>query len=196
MDSVRNLLDKYRLQQGAYGLFVGTLEPRKNVETILEAFARIQSQLDPTFKIVLVGKRAWGWESIRATLRRLKLTRKVVVTGYVPAKVLPLLYSGAKVFLYPSYYEGFGLPVLEAMACGIPVITSNTSSLPEIVGNSGIMLEPKNSEELAKQMLRLIQDEEYHSEWARKGLARAQWFSWETAASKTLAAYREMEELL
>jgi len=189
---IKRVLQKYNLQYGLYFLFIGTLEPRKNVEGILEAYAKIRNQLQSHFKVVLVGKRAWGWKNIQKTINKLNLYKDVVVTDYIPDKDIIYIINGAKLFIYPSFYEGFGLPVLEAMSCGIPVITSNTSSLPEVVGKYGQMVNPKDYSTLSRYMLRLINDQKFYNLLSKQSLKRSKTFSWKKAAKKTLEAYEEM----
>jgi len=165
-------------------LFVGTLEPRKNVQRILQAFAILKSQGYP-HKLVLVGKKGWKYEPVFRTISELHLTEDVIWTGYAKIEEMVALYNFADVFVFPSLYEGFGSPPLEAMACGTPVVTSNISSLPEVVGDAALLASPENVEEIANAMVSIIEDTELKKKLAFKGLERAKQFTWEKTAEKT-----------
>ncbi|OAN37084.1 glycosyl transferase family 1 [Chloroflexus islandicus] len=171
-------------------LYVGTLEPRKNLTTLLEAFALV-SQSVPDVPLLIGGGKGWMYEPIFARLEQLNLRDRVKFAGYIPEEELPLWYAAATVFVFPSIYEGFGMPPLEAMACGTPVITSNTSSLPEVVGDAGLMVAPTDPIALAEAIRRVLVDADLRAELRQRGLARARRFSWADTAAKTLAAYRE-----
>lgn len=192
--------DKHRLASVAatygidreYILYTGTLEPRKNVPAIIRAFQSIKRELKVPHRLVLAGKKGWLYDDIFAEVRAMDLEHEVIFTGYVPDEDLPFLYNGADLFVYPSFYEGFGLPPLEAMACGCPVITSSTSSLPEVVGAAGIMVDPRKPEELAEAMARVLGDNELLADMRRRGVERAATFSWERCARETLSIYRDV----
>jgi glycosyltransferase involved in cell wall biosynthesis len=182
-------LQKVRCRYGLrkpYILSVGTLQPRKNIPRLVQAF--LQARQAPGFDLdlVLVGKEGWGpglglgSEAVEAGIR---------MTGYVPEDDLPVLYSGATAFVYPSLYEGFGLPVLEAMACGTAVITSNTSSLPEVAGDAAVYVDPSRTESLVQALLDVARRPAWRRELGERGLRRAQRFSWDDTARKTLAVY-------
>jgi glycosyltransferase involved in cell wall biosynthesis len=175
-----------------YVLYVGTLQPRKNLARVIEAFARMAG--DPAFagvQLVLAGKKGWLYDDLFAQVERRGLTGRVVFPGYIADADLPALLSGATAFLYPSLYEGFGIPVLEAGACGVPVITSNTSSLPEVAGDAALLVDPHDVDAIAAAMHRLVTDEALRAELARRGLANVQRFSWEKCARETLAVLLE-----
>jgi glycosyltransferase involved in cell wall biosynthesis len=186
---------------GDYLLYVGTLQPRKNLVRLIEAWARVIADCRlqiadlGRWTLVLAGKKGWLYEEIFATVRRLGLEGRVLFPGYVPEEDLPALLSGATAFVWPSLYEGFGLPVLEAMACGTPVIAANVSSLPEVVGDAGLLVDPLDSEALAAAMQRLLADADpstplrasLRAELRQRGLARAKLFSWPRCARETLA---------
>lgn len=193
---IGKVLNKYHLRESNYVLFMGSLEPRKNVEGILEAFSLIRNKIISSFQIVLIGQKAWGWTGIKKTIKRLNLDSQVVVTGYVPSEDLPVIINGARMLAYPSFYEGFGLPVLEAMSCGTPVITSNTSSLPEVVGKYGHMVDPKDYATLSQYMLKIINNQKFYNLLSKKALERSKAFSWKAAAEKTLNAYEEMGRII
>lgn len=175
-----------------YILYTGTLEPRKNVPAIIRAFQSIKRELNVPHRLVLAGKKGWLYDDIFTEVRALGLEQEIIFTGYVPDEDLPFLYNGADLFVYPSFYEGFGLPPLEAMACGCPVISSNTSSLPEVVGTAGIMVDPRKPEELAAAMARVLGDSDLANGMRRQGLERAATFSWDRCARETLSIYRDV----
>ncbi|MFH0943423.1 MAG: glycosyltransferase family 1 protein [Candidatus Beckwithbacteria bacterium] len=172
---------KYNLTK-PYLLCVATLEPRKNLKNLLQAFSLLKLS---DLELVLVGKFGWG-----ETLPELA---KVKTLGFIPDEDLAGLYSGAKAFVYPSFYEGFGLPVLEALSCGCPVITSNNSSLPEIGGEAAIYINPQSTENLSQAIKQLIQlDDSNHQTIKQKSLLQAKKFSWEKTARETLKLYQEV----
>jgi len=169
-------------------LYVGTIEPRKNLLTLLEAYAALRVQ-SPEVGLVIAGGRGWLYESFFECLRQLGLEEYVTLTGYVPDDDLPALLNLAEVFAFPSVFEGFGLPPLEAMACGAPVVCSNASSLPEVVGEAGLLLPPADLRAWVEALQRLLTTPELRAELRAQGLARARRFTWEAAAQKTLAIY-------
>ena len=172
-------------------LFLGTLEPRKNISTLLQAYARWQ-QFDPQAPPLFVaGAKGWYYQEAFAEVERFGLENAVIFPGYIPPQELPLWYNAAKIFVYPSLYEGFGLPVLEAMACGTPVVTSRASSLPEVAGDAAILVDPLQVEALTSAMKDLWYNEGECQRLAAAGLKRAGQFNWEQTASQTLAVYRE-----
>jgi glycosyltransferase involved in cell wall biosynthesis len=174
-----------------YILFVGTLEPRKNVKTLLQAFAHvIADKPQDGLQLVIAGGKGWGGENYMAMADALRMHDSVRFTGFIEDDHLPDLYRGALLFVYPSLYEGFGLPVLEAMACGVPVITSNCTALPEVTGDAALLVDPTRPEALAAAMLSLMNDGELRQVLRVKGLARAAAFTWDVVAQQTLAVYR------
>jgi len=191
--TVQAIQDKYGLPE-RFILYVGTIEPRKNLTALLEAYAELRRRLEPPPGLVFTGKKGWLYEGFFRRLRELGLEDKVTFTGYVPDEDLPALYSAATVFAFPSLYEGFGLPPLEAMACGTPVITSSASSLPEVVGEAGILVDPYDVGGLVRAMKRVLMDEGKRKEMRGKGLRQAARFSWEKTARETLKVYRSMVE--
>jgi len=172
-----------------YLLAVGTIEPRKNLLTLLQAYATLPASVPP---LVLVGGQGWGDNPLSAKIEQLGLRGRVRMAGFVPDHFLPALYSGAEIFVYPSLYEGFGLPVLEAMACGAPVITSNASSLPEVAGSAAIQVNPRSTSELAEAIQTLVESPSKRNAMRQAGLVRAQSFSWERCAQETLRVYRSV----
>lgn len=178
---------------GSYILFVGTIEPRKNIPFLLQAYARMRQgwpKGSAAPRLVLAGKKGWLYENIFSVLEELALGDSVVCPGGIAVEDLPALYTGALCFVLPSLYEGFGLPVLEAMSCGTPVITSNTSSLPEVAGDAALLVDPQDLVGLAAAMHRVCQDEGLRRQMSARGTAQAARFSWERAAQETLAVYR------
>lgn len=174
-------------------LMVGSIQPRKNIAGVLRALASmVESNKDFPWKLVLAGGGGWKNEGISEQIRALGLNDRVHFTGYVAEEDLPTLYSCADLFVFPSLYEGFGLPVVEAMACGVPVVTSNNSCLPEIAGDAAVLVDPHDTADIANGMLRLLEDQELRNLCVSRGLERARLFSWKTAAQQTLQAFHEL----
>lgn len=173
-----------------YILYVGTIQPRKNINTLIEAFSILKKRRDFTGKLVIVGRKGWLYDSLFARIRALALEEEVIFTGFVPDEELPFIYDGAALFVYLSLFEGFGLPPLEAMACGVPVITSNTTSLPEVVGNAGITVPPMAVDQVAEALSNVLASPETARAMREQGLVRARSFSWDKAARETLDIYR------
>lgn len=174
-----------------YMLYVGSIEARKNLVRLLEAYARLRPW-SQQWKLVIVGARRWQAGPVLDTLQRLELLQDVYLPGMVAEEALPAFYNGADLFVFPSLYEGFGLPVLEAMACGTPVITSNTSSLPEVAGDAALLVDPQDVEAIAQAMRRVLEDSHLAANLRAKGLRRAQQFSWERTAQETIAVYERV----
>jgi glycosyltransferase involved in cell wall biosynthesis len=170
-------------------LFLGTLEPRKNLPTLIDAYAKIATSTDAP--LLIGGGKGWLYDEIFARAQALGLGDKLRFVGYIDGQEQPLWYAAATVFAFPSLYEGFGMPPLEAMACGTPVVTSTTSSLPEVVGDAGLTVDPRDPDALAAAMLRLLNDAELRAELRERGLRQARRFSWRETAERTLAAYRD-----
>lgn len=184
------VLQRYRLRP-PFVLTVGTLQRRKNHARLVEAFAHIAAR-DPNVSLVIAGGKGWLYDDVHQTIARLGLQARVHFTGFVEDADLPYVYRLAAVFAFPSLYEGFGLPPLEAMACGVPVVTSNTSSLPEVVGDAGLMVDPKDVRALAAALEQALFDESWRRQSIERGLARARQFSWERAAQQLLATYEQI----
>jgi glycosyltransferase involved in cell wall biosynthesis len=189
-DAVAPALGRYGVEP-PYILYVGSLEKRKNLPRLLQAYARLRQDL-PGWKLVIVGARKWKSAPIFDTLSRLGLEPYVHFTGFVEEDDLPALYNGADLFCFPSLYEGFGLPVLEAMACGTPVVTSSTSSLPEVAGEAALLVDPYDVEAIAAAMRRVLSDPELAQDLRARGLARAAQFTWERTARETIAVYERV----
>jgi glycosyltransferase involved in cell wall biosynthesis len=171
-------------------LYVGTIEPRKNLTTLLEAFHHLLATYD--LRLVIVGKKGWLYERFFRRLRELGLEGQVIFTGYVPDEDLPAIYSAADLFVFPSLYEGFGLPVLEAMACGAPVVCSNTSSLPEVAGDAALLVDPTDARALTGAMEQVLTNERLWATLRAKGMERARGFTWEKAAYRTWEVYQQV----
>lgn len=185
------LCRRYALRKDRYVLFVGTLDPRKNVPTLVRAFGRL-THVRRSHCLVLVGAPGQGIQEIADVVRGSGLDEAVVMPGYLPPEEVRRLYSYADLFVYPSLYEGFGLPPLEAMACGTPTITSNTSSLPEVVGEAALQVDPLDPEVLADAMNTVLEDQALAAMLRARGFERAKRFSWEGTARKTLQAYHRV----
>lgn len=178
----KKILQRYSIER-PYLLSVGTLEPKKNYTRLLKAYNAVKTDLD----LIIVGKKGWKADDIFKTIASLGIKERVKILGYVQNDDLPYLYNGAEVFVFPSLYEGFGLPLLEAMACGTPVICSNTSSLAEISGDAAIKFNPESVDEIVNQLQRVIDDNDLKRRLTKLGLARAKEFSWDKTAKQTLA---------
>jgi len=184
-------LARYHLPE-RYFLYLGTLQPRKNLERLLEAYAHLPAGA-PT--LVLAGARGWYYQRIAATIASLELERRVLLPGYISDQDVPAVLGAATALVYPSLYEGFGLPALEAMACGTPVIASRASSLPEVVGEAGLLVDPLNVEEIAAAMQRLLDDPALGQELRRQGLEQARRFTWERCARETMMVLEKALEV-
>ena len=183
---VETALAPLGLVPGEYLLFLGTREPRKNLARLLDAVSAMGAEVGP---LVLAGADGWGTDDLRPRIAVLGRQGRVRALGYVPEALRPSLLCGARVFVYPSLYEGFGLPPLEAMACGTPVITSNVSALPETVGDAALLIDPTDVDALAGAIRRLWRDDALRADLHARGLTRARDFSWERTARLTLAVY-------
>jgi glycosyltransferase involved in cell wall biosynthesis len=190
-DESESVFRKYGLPS-EYLLYVGTIQPRKNLDTLIEAFYRLKKSASIEDKLVIVGRKGWLYEKLFARIKELHLESEIIFTGFVPDEELPFIYDRARVFLYLSLFEGFGLPPLEAMACGVPVITSNTTSLPEVVGDAGITVSPTDIDGVSAAIMRILSDPPLAAHLREAGRARAALFSWETAARETLAVYTQV----
>ncbi|MGB4678459.1 MAG: glycosyltransferase family 1 protein [Aggregatilineales bacterium] len=180
------------LETGGFWLNVATLEPRKNHERLLRAYARLKQHRGSTFPLVLVGARGWLIEGFRKQIAELGLEQDVLMPGYIDDTALQWLYQNCFAFVYPSLFEGFGLPVLEAMSLGAPVISSNTSSLPEIVGSAGLLVDPLDVDSIFEAMLLLTEDEQTRIALKECALERANEFSWEHTARQILKLYESL----
>jgi glycosyltransferase involved in cell wall biosynthesis len=169
-------------------LFVGTIEPRKNLTTLLKSYALLRERMHAP-PLVIGGPPGWRHGEVFSLVEELGLGDEVLFPGYIARDELPLWYNVAELFVYPSLYEGFGLPPLEAMACGTPVVVSDTSSLPEVVGDAGILVDPTSAEEIAQAMERVLTDGALRDSLRARGLDRARAFTWQRAARETVEVY-------
>ncbi|MFW6121191.1 MAG: glycosyltransferase family 4 protein, partial [Petrotogales bacterium] len=191
-DDLDSLVFKFDLPRDKrYILFVGTEIPRKNFKTVIKSFARVMRTVKD-IHLIKVGKGRYSYSKHYKLIKNLGLEKNITFIEHVNNLDLEGLYNLSELFVFPSLYEGFGLPPLEAMACGTPVVTSNTSSLPEVVGDAGIMVNPYDVDELAESMERVLESENLQEELIRKGLERAEQFSWERTAKETLKVYMDV----
>ncbi|CNE55863.1 MULTISPECIES: glycosyltransferase family 4 protein [Yersinia] len=189
---LQKLMTKLGLTVGQYTLFTGTIEPRKNIATLLDAYERLPQEIRTFYPLVICGFPGWNSEALH---RRFELATQqgwLLYLGYLSSDDLPLLFSGARTFLFPSLYEGFGLPVLEAMASGVPVVCSNAASLPEVLGESGLMCDALDVEGLTAAIIKSLEDENWRNNAIAAGLSRANTFSWKRCAQETIKAYRQV----
>ncbi len=182
---------KYGIE-GDFILFVSTVEPRKNLPTLLAAYRKLTDSYKSTARLVIAGHKGWLTDEVDQAIEKYKLRDRVCFLGGVPAQELPFLYNAARVFALPSFYEGFGLPPVEAMASGTPVIVSNVSAFPEVIGDAGLLIDPSDVDAWAVALHRVLTDNELHAELTAKGLRRAALYSWERAARETLNVYRQV----
>jgi glycosyltransferase involved in cell wall biosynthesis len=176
-------------------LYLGSETPRMNLELILKAMAKLKKLL-PQVKLLKIGdpQSYQGRKNTIELMDKLNLSGDVILMGYVPEEDLPYWYSAVDVLVYPCLYAGFGLPPLEAMACGTPVITSNTSSIPEVMGDGGLMVDPYNPDELMVKLYEVLTMEDLNKKLIRKGLERAKSFKWDDSAKKTQRVYEELQK--
>jgi glycosyltransferase involved in cell wall biosynthesis len=175
-----------------YILFIGVIEPRKNLMGLIEAFDILKSRRSLPHKLVVAGRRGWLSDSTMERAERSPYRSEIIFPGFIPEADLPTLYSAAETFAFPSHYEGFGLPVLEAMACGTPVVASRASSLPEVVGDAGMQVDPDDSDHLASALELLALNPEMRADFSTRGIARASTFTWEAAAEVMLDVYHKV----
>jgi len=177
--------------EGDFILFVGTIEPRKNLRKLVEAFEQMLRNTSLSPKLVIAGGKGWMMDDFGSFIEKKGVADRVCLTGYLQDEELCTLYSTCTAFIYPSLYEGFGLPPLEAMACGAPVITSRTPALMETVGNAARLVDPKDIDDIALAMTEMLSDEKAREHYAELGTSHVKQFSWEQTALKTLEVYRE-----
>jgi len=170
-------------------LHVGSLNPRKNIIRLIEAYSKLPVNILKKHKLVIVGGKGWKSDEIFSKVKQLKIENNIIFTGFVDDNELPLLMNAAILLVFPSLYEGFGIPPLEAMACGVPVIASNTSSIPEVVGSAALLFNPYIVEEITTSLYRTLTDKRLRNELIQKGFERVKFFSWESTARQTLEIY-------
>ncbi len=193
LDDIAKTKSKYGITKD-YFLYLGTLEPRKNIERLIEAYGLLKKRIGCIPKLVISGKKGWLYDTIFERVNVLDLGNDVIFTGYVDENDVPVLMKGAFAFVFPSLYEGFGLPPLEAMACGTPVIASNAASLPEVVGDAGLLIDPYSVESISKALECLLMDPSLQSELADKGLKRAVMFTWEKSVDIISEVYEQISK--
>ena len=186
------VLDRYGLKGLPYLLALGTLEPRKNISGLISAYCRLSEKIQHEHPLVLAGMRGWLTDSVERQIEPLKRRGRLRVLGYVPSDDLPFLYGGAHAFAFPSFYEGFGLTPLEAMACGVPTLISDRSCLPEIAGDAALQVDPEDVEALTAGLDRLLFDPVFRDHARKTGPKRAAEFTWEKCVDRTVAVYRRV----
>lgn len=191
-DEVDLLVKKHGLFSGGYCLFVGTIEPRKNLDALLNAYSMLTPSVRKRWPLVLIGYHGWLSEQLHVLIESAIAEGWLRYLGFVEANELPIFFAGARLFVFPSLYEGFGLPVLEAMASGVPVVCSNASSLPEVTGNVAAMCDPKDVDMLSCLIQKGLEDDQWRGEAKRKGIEQAKKFSWRRCAEETVEVYREV----
>jgi glycosyltransferase involved in cell wall biosynthesis len=191
--TISETLKRYHISQ-PYLLHVGTLNPRKNLQFLIQVFAEV-SKRQPPLSLVMTGKFGWYYEGLFSLVKSYGLEKKVIFTGYVADQERQALYSGAKIFTFPSLYEGFGLPPLEAMACGAPVVASNVSSIPEVVGEAGITLAPTDLGGWSRAITEIIDRPSLYRRLSLQSLHQAKKFSWQKTARQTIAVYEQVAQL-
>jgi glycosyltransferase involved in cell wall biosynthesis len=188
---IDELKTKYKLPD-AFILYVGSILPVKNVPTLIKSFSRLVSRKEfKHYHLVIAGAKAWGYQSAYDLVKNLGIEEKVIFTGFFPAEDLPTLYNSAELYVLPSFFEGFGIPIMESFACGTPVITSNVSCLPEVAGDAALLFNPQNVDELADAMAKVLSEHPLRETMVEKGTKRAKEFTWKRAAEKTLKAYEK-----
>ena len=175
-----------------YVYYLGTIEPRKNVEFLIDAFLEANQKLGDKLQLVLSGKIGWKVEGLLQKIQAYSRTNKIIYTGYLSIQDTVALYNTAEVFVYPSLYEGFGLPIAEAMACGCPVITTDISSLPEVAGDAGILVDPYDRNGLAEAITLVVKDREMRKTMQKKSICQARRFTWENTAKVTRNVYKKL----
>lgn len=188
-EAAANVLRRYGLEGIPYILAVGTLEPRKNLPRLLEAYARLPQR--KACRLVLAGGRGWLYEGIFEVMRKYRMEGDVTLTGYCPESDLPALYSGALLLAYPSLYEGFGMPILEAMSCGTPVLTSSRGAMAEVAGDAAVLIDPEDADAMGDAISRILEDHELREKLIARGAQRCGLFSWDETARRTQGVLRE-----
>jgi glycosyltransferase involved in cell wall biosynthesis len=172
-------------------LHIGTLNPRKNLSFLIEVFSKVRQNI-PNIQLVITGKKGWYYENLFEMVDKLGLHKDVIFTGYIEDQEAPILYSAATIYAFPSLYEGFGLPPLEAMSCGTPIVASNTSSIPEVVGDAGVLLSPIDKIGWSKALQKVLSSTAEQKKMSNQSLERAKNFSWRKTAEKTISIYEEI----
>jgi len=188
----RYIAEKYYSIKGEFILYVGGFSPRKNIVGLIESFSKLLSSYKKDIKLVIAGKQGKSYEIYKNRAEELHISDKVLFPGFISIDHLPYIYNASKLFVYPSFYEGFGLPPIEAMSCGVPVIASNVTSIPEVVGSAGLLINPKDIDNLCNSMFKALSDEELRKNLITSGLSKASNLSWEKTANRTILAYNQI----
>ena len=191
-DEVRPILERHGLTYQGYSLFVGTIEPRKNIICLLDAYELLPKAIRQKWPLILTGYRGWKSDDIHARIKAAERQGWAKYLGFLPADELPLLYSGARLFAFPSLYEGFGLPVLEAMQSGVPVVCSDRASLPEVAGDAALLKDPDDLEGLAEAFLLVLDCDEQRGRLVLRASKQTSRFTWQRCATETVCVYREL----
>jgi len=186
------VLKKYKLEKCKYLLSVATLEPRKNLNSLIDAYLILPKKIRQEYKLAIVGARGWLSKNLLIRIERLVQRGEIISLGYIESEDLPYIYSGSCGFVLPSLYEGFGLPILEAMASGVPVLTSTESSLPEVAAGAAILTNANDIEDISRGILKLIEDTQWRERAIKKGLARAKEYTWDKCINKTIEVYQNI----
>ena len=187
---LENIRKKYNLPQN-YILYLGTIEPRKNIERIVKSFKRYKQEINDDLKLVIVGKKGWKYDNIMKLIE--SMGTDIIITGYIDEEDKVPIYKLAQIFVFPSLYEGFGMPILEAMASGTPVITSNISSMPEVAGNAGILVDPFDENEIFGAYKKILSDEKLKKEMVQRGLEQTKKFEWKKSVEILEKIYEEIQ---
>lgn len=188
----KDIINKTYSIQGDYILYIGGFSPRKNIIGLIEAFSKLTSFYNKDIKLVIAGKQGISYPIYKKRAEDLHIEDKIIFPGFIPIEHLPQLYNAASIFAYPSFYEGFGLPPLEAMACGTPVVTSNVTSIPEIVGDSALTVDPHNIDKISQALYNALTDNNLRKHLITKGLSKSSNLSWNNTAKSTLNAYNKI----
>lgn len=188
----RYIAKKYYSIDSDFILYVGGFSPRKNIVGLIESFSKLLSVYKKDIKLVVAGQKGKSYDIYKKRAEELHISDKVLFPGFVSIEHLPFIYNASDLFVYPSFYEGFGLPPIEAMACGVPVIASNVTSVPEVVGDGGLLINPRDIDNLCDSMLRVLSDEDLRKNLISLGLSKASNLSWDKTASETISAYSKI----
>lgn len=191
----RYMLEKKMNIKKPFILYIGGFSPRKNVRSLIMAFSKVYKDLNKDYKLVIVGSLKDEGNCLKELCEKLGISSQVIFTGFVEEDLLPILYNAAELFVYPSFYEGFGLPPLEAMSCGTPVLSSNVSSIPEVVEDAGILIDPYDTSNLMESLAKILNNETLKDQLSTAGLRRASQYSWQKTAKETLKTYEQIIQL-
>lgn len=187
----KNIIKEHYSIDTDFILYVGGFSPRKNIIGLIESFSKVLHSYKKNLLLVIAGKKGKSYDTYKKRVEQLNISDKVIFPGFISIDHLPYLYNASELFVYPSFYEGFGLPPIEAMSCGVPVIGSNCTSVPEVLGNSGLLVDPNNIDELSNSILKILNDKNLKKNLIVSGLMRSSELSWEKTAKQTLSAYNK-----